>query len=347
MDIMKTGKLAKIAVGTAAVLAFAGNTACDFAIKRPDPNKPKKPETREAYIKRNELRRKNNQYLYDHNPEDLTLKSVDGITMKAWFVPAESKRFVICVHGYRCNGPDEFSHMFPFYHDELGYNYLLPDLTGHGRSDGDYACFGATDAKNILLWVEYLINRFGEDIEIILHGISMGAATVMNVNEMSPPDQVKIVIEDCGFIGAAEGASLAQAALNAVMAANPIGIVVTAVAALVAALVTAYKTNDEFRAKVDAAWDAIKSKIQAVTDWIKARMDELREFFGLESGSVNLSFSGTASGGNRGGGFGSGSSGSFGGTVNNFRVDDIRTYQQIEQRAVNQQRTTRMGYAGG
>ena len=201
---MKTGKLAKIAVGTAAVLAFAGNTACDFAIKRPDPNKPKKPETREAYIKRNELRKKNNQYLYDHNPEDLTLKSVDGITMKAWFVPTESKRFVICVHGYRCNGPDEFSHMFPFYHDELGYNYLLPDLTGHGRSDGDYACFGATDAKNILLWVEYLINRFGEDIEIILHGISMGAATVMNCNEMSPPDQVKIVIEDCGFIGAAE-----------------------------------------------------------------------------------------------------------------------------------------------
>lgn len=201
---MKKNTAAKIALGTAAVLAFAGNTACDFAIKRPDPLKPKKPETREAYIKRNEIRRRNNQYLYDHNPEDLTLKSVDGLTMKAWFVPAESKRFVICVHGYRCNGPDEFSHMFPFYNEKLGYNYLLPDLTGHGRSEGGYACFGATDAKNILLWIDYLINRFGEDIEIILHGISMGAATVMNVNEMSPPDQVKLVIEDCGFTSTAE-----------------------------------------------------------------------------------------------------------------------------------------------
>ena len=30
----------------------------------------------------------------------------------------------------------------------------------------------------------------------------MGAATVMNCNEMSPPDQVKLVIEDCGFINA-------------------------------------------------------------------------------------------------------------------------------------------------
>ena len=131
------------------------------------------------------------------------------------------------------------------------------------------------------------------------------------------------------------------------MAANPIGIVVTAIAALVAAFVTAYKTNDEFREKVDAAWDAIKSKIQAVTDWIKQRMDELREFFGLEGGNVNLTFSGSPSRGDRSGGFSGGRSGSFGGTVNNFVVDDIRTYQQIEQRAVNQQRTTRMGYVGG
>lgn len=197
-------KSAKVALGVAAVAAVTGNIACDYAIKRPDPHKIKKPETSEVYIKRAETRKRNNQRLYDANPEDLSLTSVDGLLMKAWFVPADSKRFVICVHGYRCNGPDEFSHMFPFYHDKLGYNYLLPDLTGHGRSEGDYACFGATDAKNILLWVDYLINRFGKDIEIILHGISMGATTVMNCNEMSPPEQVKLIIEDCGFISATD-----------------------------------------------------------------------------------------------------------------------------------------------
>jgi len=195
----------KIALGTAAVLGIAGDIACDYAIKRPDANKKTKPVISEVYKKRAELRKRNNQHLYDSNPEDLSLKSVQGLEMKAWFVPVEgSKRFVICVHGYRCNGPDEFSHMLPFYHDTMGYNYLLPDLTGHGRSEGNYACFGATDAKNILLWVDYLINRFGEDIEIILHGVSMGAATVMNCNEMSPPDQVKLIIEDCGFINATD-----------------------------------------------------------------------------------------------------------------------------------------------
>lgn len=184
----------------------------------------------------------------------------------------------------------------------------------------------------------------GPEILTVIAGVGSGFATWKVVGLIT-----SVVGAIKGFIGAAEGASIAQAALNAVMAANPIGIVVTAIAALVAAFITAYKTNDEFREKVDAAWDAIKSKIQAVTDWIKQRMDELREFFGLEGGSVNLTFSGSPSGGDRGGGFGTsgGGFGSFGGTVNNFVVDDIRTYQQIEQRAVNQQRTTRMGYVGG
>lgn len=184
----------------------------------------------------------------------------------------------------------------------------------------------------------------GSEILTVIAGVGAGFATWKVVGLIT-----SVVGAIKGFISAAEGASVAQAALNAVMAANPIGIVVTAIAALVAAFVTAYKTNDEFREKVDAAWDAIKSKIQAVTDWIKQRMDELREFFGLEGGNVNLTFSGSPSGGDRGGGFNTsgGGFGSFGGTVNNFVVDDIRTYQQIEQRAVNQQRTTRMGYVGG
>lgn len=197
---------ATVAVGLTTVAAVAGNIACNYAIKRPDPLKPKKPETREVYIKRAETRKINNQNFYDCSPEDLEIKSVDGLAMKAWFLPTEnpSKRFVICVHGYHCNGPDEFSHMAPFYHNDMGYNYLLPDLTAHGRSEGKYIGFGSFDAKNILLWVDYLINRFGEDIEIILHGISMGAATVMNCNEMSPPDQVKLIIEDCGFGSASD-----------------------------------------------------------------------------------------------------------------------------------------------
>ncbi len=163
----------------------------------------KKPETEPIKIWRAEVRKKNNAYLLSHNPEDLSLVS-HGETMRAWFVPAEneSKRFALCIHGYNCNGPDECGHLFSFYHDEMGYNYLLPDLRGHGRSDGNKIGFGSFDHKDIKLWIDYLVDRFGEDIEIILHGISMGAATAMLVNNTSPREQVKLIVEDCGFTNA-------------------------------------------------------------------------------------------------------------------------------------------------
>lgn len=154
---------------------------------------------------RYKLRQRNNQHLYDRNPEDLSLTDKMGNELRAWFVPAEgSKRFVIAVHGYHSNGPDECSHLLPFYNEKLGFNYLLPDHASHGRSDGKYIGFGAFEADNLLLWVNYLVERFGEDIEIVLHGISMGAATVMLANESNPPKQVKAVIEDCGYTSAYE-----------------------------------------------------------------------------------------------------------------------------------------------
>ncbi len=159
----------------------------------------------EKYKIRYKVRQRNNQHLYDMNPEDLSIVDPMGNTLRAWFVPkAQSKTFVICIHGYKCNGPDECSHLFPFYNETLGFNYLLPDHAAHGRSEGKYIGFGSFEADNLLLWVNYLIERFGEDIEIVLHGISMGAVTAMLANQSNPPEQVKAIIEDCGFTSAVE-----------------------------------------------------------------------------------------------------------------------------------------------
>ena len=55
-----------------------------------------------------------------------------------------------------------------------------------------------------------------------------------------------------------EGMTIAQKLLNTVMAANPIGIVITAVAALVTALITLFATNEDFRNKVIAVWEKVK-----------------------------------------------------------------------------------------
>ncbi|MBO5410632.1 MAG: alpha/beta hydrolase [Clostridia bacterium] len=169
-------------------------------------NRNKKPPTDEKRIKRIEIRKKNNAYFYSHNPEDLAIKTPDGLTLRAWYSPAEkqTKRFVIAIHGHNCNGPDECAHLYPFYHNDLGYNFLLPDLRGHGRSDGNLIGFSGLDYKDIKLWMDYLVERFGEDIEIMLHGISMGAATSMMVNNTNPREQLRLIVEDCGFTNAFE-----------------------------------------------------------------------------------------------------------------------------------------------
>lgn len=61
-----------------------------------------------------------------------------------------------------------------------------------------------------------------------------------------------------------------QAALNVVMALNPIGIVVLALVAIAAALVFAYKKSETFRNIVNGAFNAVKTGVVAVVNFFKA-----------------------------------------------------------------------------
>lgn len=78
----------------------------------------------------------------------------------------------------------------------------------------------------------------------------------------------------------ATGLKLALAALNAVINANPVGLFVSALAALAAGLVTAYHTSETFRNAVGSAFDWIKDKAQtaigAVVDWINELVAKLK-----------------------------------------------------------------------
>jgi phage-related protein len=70
----------------------------------------------------------------------------------------------------------------------------------------------------------------------------------------------------------------AQFALNAVMAANPITLVVLAIAALVAAFVVAYKTSEKFRMFVDGLFGAIKTGVIASVDFLKGYLTTVMGF---------------------------------------------------------------------
>ena len=78
----------------------------------------------------------------------------------------------------------------------------------------------------------------------------------------------------------ATGLAVAQAGLNAVLKANPIGLVVSLLAALAAGLVTAYKTSETFRNAVNSAFASVKkiaqNAIGTVVDWINELVAKIR-----------------------------------------------------------------------
>lgn len=100
------------------------------------------------------------------------------------------------VHGYRGDSSSIISPVKHFY--EQGYNLLIPDLRGHGQSEGDYIGMGWDDRYDIMGWIDYLVSQ-NPQAQIILYGVSMGGATVMDVAGENLPSQVKAVIEDCGY----------------------------------------------------------------------------------------------------------------------------------------------------
>ena len=117
-----------------------------------------------------------------------------------YYLPAEvsTDKTVIIAHGYSGHS-EQMSGFAQMYHKDLGYNVLLPDARGHGRSEGDYIGFGWPERKDYLKWIDQVIEHTGESTQVVLHGVSMGGATVMMTSGEELPPQVKAIVEDCGY----------------------------------------------------------------------------------------------------------------------------------------------------
>lgn len=131
--------------------------------------------------------------------EEMEITTFDGLKLKGtYYEYAPGAPIELLFHGYRgtaerdlCGGVQRCF--------KLGRSALLVDQRASRRSEGHVITFGVREHKDCLRWVEYVVQRFGPQVRIILGGISMGATTVlMAAGEPLPPNVIG-VLADCGF----------------------------------------------------------------------------------------------------------------------------------------------------
>ena len=128
-----------------------------------------------------------------------TVKSVDGYKLFAKFFKGEKdKPYVILMHGYRGVAERDFGYIMPMLM-KYGYNILLVDERSCGQSEGHSITFGIKERKDIRSWSYFLLKTFGRDIQIVLFGVSMGAASVLMATELNLPHAVQCIIADCPY----------------------------------------------------------------------------------------------------------------------------------------------------
>jgi hypothetical protein len=136
---------------------------------------------------------------FDNQPRtDEYITSYDDLRLHAYVFENDSsnRRWVIMAHGYSSDA-SRLSAMAKRFYD-MGFSVLMPDARGHGESEGDYIGMGWHDRKDILFWSYALIEK-DPDAQIVLYGVSMGGATVMMTAGEELPDNVKCIVEDCGY----------------------------------------------------------------------------------------------------------------------------------------------------
>ncbi len=148
------------------------------------------------YIDANQVGR---QFIYTKERKDLYIKSFDGLTLHGLFIPnTKTNKTILCVHGYKAkDGLIDFGMSAKFLY-QTGYNLLIVDDRAHGKSDGKYIGFGVLDCKDVASWTNLLINEYKQET-IILYGMSMGSATVLNASSLIDHNIVKGIVADCGF----------------------------------------------------------------------------------------------------------------------------------------------------
>lgn len=130
---------------------------------------------------------------------EVSFESADRVPLEAWWVPpaeGESSRAAVLVHGWDGDKSDEHVIETASIYVRAGYGVLLLDLRGNGGSGGERRTLGYKETRDVQGALAWLDEEGFEPGEVVLHGWSMGGATVVR---SAPGTGVAAVIEEAGY----------------------------------------------------------------------------------------------------------------------------------------------------
>lgn len=159
-------------------------------------------EDREKNKESDDWRLKYIKWADGEKAEKCTITSDRGDVLRGYYFPPDKPSDIIVIgsHGFHADHTADPYTFIKHYHDR-GFGFFCCDHVASGESSGNYVGFDYFESRDMLLWIDYLKARFGKNIKIILHGVSMGASTVLQLADKCP-DCVKLIISDCAYTGA-------------------------------------------------------------------------------------------------------------------------------------------------
>ncbi len=130
---------------------------------------------------------------------EVSFESADRVPLEAWWVPpaeGELSRAAVLVHGWGGDKSDEHVIETAPIYARAGYGVLLLDLRGNGGSGGERRTLGYKETRDVQGALAWLDEEGFEPGEVVLHGWSMGGATVVR---SAPGTGVAAVIEEAGY----------------------------------------------------------------------------------------------------------------------------------------------------
>ena len=126
--------------------------------------------------------------------KETRIRNNKGQTLTGYFTDHDYDTTMIIIHSLRTNGTDMISY-YDYFKEKLPANYLLIDLAGYGKSDGEHITLDDSYEEDLIGWISYL-KRLNQK-NIILFGKQLGANVILNsLDRLKVIPEIKCIISD-------------------------------------------------------------------------------------------------------------------------------------------------------